>query len=182
MRLPKPCSTTLKKSLSGGTNGGGINPGPPIQSPKEFKNVRSIPIYPLNLLIEFVVPNSLAIRPLGLIPTMQVPQVVLELLGHVHNLLDVAFAQYNLSVFVSDVVEIREGDCRLEGCDMGLELALSPPFLPLIFSDKVGKVKATYRFEFPSRSTSDSPLRVRSYRVSSLLGRAWHSYDPWPAY
>lgn len=67
---------------------------------------------------------------------MQVPQVVLELLGHVHNLLDVAFAQYNLSVFVSDVVEIREGNCCLEGCDMGLELALPPPFFPLSFPIK----------------------------------------------
>lgn len=70
----------------------------------------------LSLLIEFVVADPLAIRPLGLVAAMQVPEVMLELLGHVDDLLDVALAQDDLPVLVADVVEIREGDGRLEGC------------------------------------------------------------------
>lgn len=104
---------TQKKSLSGGTNrGGGQNQ--PSTVPKRVQYIY-IYIY-LSLLIEFVVADPLAIRPLGLVAAMQVPEVMLELLGHVDDLLDVALAQDDLPVLVADVVEIREGDGRLEGC------------------------------------------------------------------
>lgn len=38
---------------------------------------------------------------------MQFSQVILELLGHVYNLLDVPFVQYNFPILIFFVVKIR---------------------------------------------------------------------------
>lgn len=101
-----------KKACPEAPTGGGQNQ--PSTVPKRVQYIY-IYIY-LSLSIEFVVADPLAIRPLGLVAAMQVPEVMLELLGHVDDLLDVALAQDDLPVLVADVVEIREGDGRLEGC------------------------------------------------------------------
>ena len=61
----------------------------------------------LAFLTKFVIPNPLPICSLGFIPSMQFPQVLLEFLGHVDDLLDMLFVQYNLPILIFVVVVVR---------------------------------------------------------------------------
>ena len=47
---------------------------------------------------------------------MQVFEIILEFLGHVHNLLNMSLVQYNLPILVFVIVKIGEGDRCLESC------------------------------------------------------------------